>query len=194
MNDSIACIVVVGPRWDLVRKEILPNILDQSFDEVLVVGNGEPGRGYRYLPVHPLTDSTLDGLIKRDAAAVATRSETLVYLCDDHRLHHRFGFALRDVVERDWDVLTPRRYTVRDSLSIPLAMGVEEGYCAGHGIVIRRSALRRVPWTSCPWHRNWDVIHSRMLVAAGCKIEEGPSQLILEDIEWMVNPESKPWT
>jgi hypothetical protein len=193
------CVITKQGRWELVRDHILPNALSQGFDEVLVVGHvGEenPVAGEaRFLNVPPVTDTTLDGLIKRDTAAAATKSDVLVYLCDDHRLHHRFGFALHEYLKQaEWDVLVPRRYTMRDGVTIPLPMGVEEGYCAGHAMVVKRRVIQRVPWMTSPHTRTWDVDHSRMIHEAGFLVAAAHSGgLDIEDIEHLLNPGVEPW-
>jgi hypothetical protein len=183
-------------RWDLVRDTILPSVADQGFDEVLLMGFGYAGKGYRYVPVAAVTRSTLDALMLRDVAAAATGSDVLVYLCDDHRLHHRFGFALGEYLKQDhWDVLVPRRYTVRDQQTIPLNMGVEEGYCGGHACVVHRRVVRAYPWMSTKHSPVWDLTWSQDVQAQGFRMVAAHSGgLDVEDVEYLMNPESKPWT
>lgn len=184
--------VIVGRRWDLVQSQVLPNAKDQGFDEILIVGSGvEPGEGYRAIPVPPITATTLDGLIYRDVAASVTDADVLVYLSDDHALHHHFGQALRYWMGLDtWDVLIPRRYTEREGRLIPLNMGAQEYYCAGHGMVVKRKYLQRVPWLTAPHHPNWDVFHSRMLMDAGARmVPITGGDLAIQDIE----PGATPW-
>ena len=195
---STACCIIAGNfrRWELVRDHILPSVVDQGFDEVLVLGHGYAGTGYRYVPVAAVTRTTLDALMLRDVAAAATEADILVYLCDDHRLHHRFGFALGEYAKQDhWDILVPRRYTIRDDTLIPLNMGVEEGYCGGHACVVKRKVVRAIPWMSTKHGPHWDFTWSRDVQAAGFRMVAAHSSgLDIEDIEYMVNPESKPWT
>lgn len=194
--ESTACCIIAGnpKRWDLVRDTIVPSVTDQGFDEVIVLGFGYTGKGYRYVPVAQVTKTTLDALMLRDVAAAATQSDVLVYLCDDHRLHHRFGFALTEYLKHDhWDILVPRRFTIRDDVLIPLNMGVEDGYCGGHGCVVRRKVVRSYPWMSTKHDRLWDLLWSQDVQAQGFRMVAGTSGLDIEDVEWMQNPESKPW-
>lgn len=189
---SIALCLLVGRRWPLVRDRILPTVLDQGFDDVLVLGNGEPGTGYRNIVIPPVTSTTVDGLMLRDVGAMVADADTLVYLCDDHALHPGFGEALRAFPNREdlpWGVIVPERYTIREGEWIALNMGFEEGYCGGHGMIVRRSWIQRVPWLTAPRHPNWDLLYSEMLQAAGCLFLDASSDLAIEDVE----PGATPW-
>lgn len=191
----VACIILAGPkRQDLITEKVLPSVLGQPFTEVVVVGEYKDGDGYRYLPVPPVTGTTIDGLIRRDTAAVATVAEILVYLCDDHRLSAGFWDDLQMYLPEPWDLLAPSRYTVREGLSIPLNMGRREGYIGGHGIVARRSALRILPWMAGlhkgDMARIYDVTHTHDAVQRGVCVSYAPDGVLgIEDIE----PGAMPW-
>lgn len=160
----------------------MPSVIGQGFDEVVVVGHHHSGDGYRHLPVPDITRTTVDALIKRDVGTAATTSELLVYLCDDHRLDSCFGVALRDVSLGKGAIGVPRRITNRGPQVVHLNTGFGEGYCGGHSGVFHRAGIQEVPWTIAPHHPNWDVFHSRMLMARGYELVELPDCMI-EDVE-----------
>src|SRR5258705_13795301 len=86
----IGCALIAGGRRnDLIERTILPNLLNQGFDEIVVVGmlGSDAVSGVRFLDPPPIWHSTLDALMKRDVAAVATESDVIVYLSDDHRCY-----------------------------------------------------------------------------------------------------------
>lgn len=191
----VACAILAGPnRHDLIAEKVLPSVVGQPFTEILVVGDYHDGDGYRYLHVPPVTGTTIDALIKRDTAAVATEAETLVYLCDDHRLSPVFWDDLQMYLPEPWDLLAPSRYTVREGNTIPLNMGRREGYIGGHGIVARRSALRILPWMA-GLHRGdmariYDVTHTHDAVQRGVRVSYADDGVLgIEDIE----PGAMPW-
>ena len=192
---QIACVILAGPnRQTLIAERVLPSVLGQPFTEVLVVGDYRDGPDYRYLHVPPITGTTIDGLIKRETAAVATASDILVYLCDDHRLSPTFWDDLQTYLPEPWDLLAPSRYTIREGLHVPLNMGQKECYIGGHGIVVRRSALRILPWMA-GLHRGdaariWDVTHTHEAVRRGVRVAYAPEGVLgIEDIE----PSARPW-
>lgn len=177
---TVACVIIASEkRRALLEKQILPSVVIQPFNEVVVVGDYRSGLGYRHLPFPRLTGTTVDAQFKRDIGTVATTSEWIVYLCDDHRLDADFAKNLRQAGLNEKGIGVPTRYTVRDT-EIPLNMG--DGYCGGHAGVFHRGAIQQVPWSVTPWHPNWDYIHSRMLLERGYELVELPTCRI-EDIE-----------
>ena len=198
MNFRIACLVIAHERRAaLVREHVVPSTVAQGFDDVLVVGDWLDDTpwptGVRYLCVEPLTRTTTDALIKRDVGALATDATTLVYLSDDHALAPHFVAELRDVlneVPRTWDVIVPNRYTMRADARIPLPNGEAEGYCAGHGMIVRRGVIEHTPWSAQRHHRNWDVLASLAQQRAGARFVWHPREAIaICDIE----PGATPW-
>jgi hypothetical protein len=171
----------------LIDDLILPSILGQDFNEVLVVGQHHSGEGYRHLPVPTITGTTNDALIKRDVGLAATTSEYVVFLSDDHRLDPFFCIALRDKPLGRRSIGVPTRITNRGPNVIPLPMGFEEGYCGGHGMVVHRTAIQEVPFTVAPHHPNWDVLHSQMLTQRGYELVKLDDCLI-EDVEENAQP------
>ena len=190
-----AALILSGQRNDLVASHILPSLVAQGFDEVFLVGPWEgETHGARHLAVAPFLGNTQDALVKRDVAALAARSDVLFYLADDHRPYGK-GFLdeLRTSYdEHSWDVLVPRRLTVREGNVIWLPTGFPD-YVAGHGVLVRRTLIREVPWcTTTPRNPWWDVVHSHALKACGAVFKEAPS-LAIEDVEHVVNSRSTPW-
>ena len=192
---QIACVILAGPnRQTLITEQVLPSVLAHPFAEVVVIGNYRDGPGYRYLHVPPVTGTTVDGLIKRDTAAVATSADIIVYLCDDHRLDPAFWVDLESYLPEPWDLLAPSRYCIREGLRVPLNMGRKEGYVGGHGIVVRRSALRLLPWMAGLHQgdaaRIWDVTYSVDAQKRGARVIFAPDGVLgIEDIE----PLARPW-
>ena len=188
---TVGCVVIAKEhRADLVERVVLPSVLTQGFDEVLVVGEYREGVGYRYLHVPAVTNTTTDALIKRDVGAVATASDILVYLCDDHRLDTGFLADVKRLAGENWDLLAPSRYTRRDGQRIPLNMGLDAGYVGGHGLVIRRSALRLLPWMAGGHSRVWDVEHTHQIRSLGARLLYAPDGVAgIEDVE----PGARPW-
>jgi hypothetical protein len=192
---TIACIVIAQERRrDLLDEHVLPSVVSQGFDEVVVVGQYHAGPGYRYLHVPPVVGTTLDALIKRDTGAVATTADLLVYLCDDHRLHSNFladlHTACSDAMWGTWDCLSPSRVTFRDGEEIPLNMGKADGYIGGHGLVIKRTALNVLPWMAGRHSRIWDKDISEQQAHLGLRLAYAPQGwLAIVDIE----PGAVPW-
>ena len=191
-----AALILGGKRNALVASHILPSLVAQGFDEVFLVGQYEGDlQGATLLSVAPFLHNTQDALIKRDVAALAAHSDVLFYLADDHRPYKStFGATLRSFYDtHNWDVLVPQRLTVRYENVIPLNTGFLEGYVAGHGMLVRKSLIQQVPWTTTtprnPW---WDVEHSKALRAQGAQFVLAPT-LHIEDVEHLVNPKSEPW-
>lgn len=170
----------------MLDEQVLPSVVGQGFDEVVVVGDYVSGNGYRHIPFRPIYRNTSDAQFKRDVGTLVTSSEWLVYLCDDHALDDHFvvNFPLR--FQRGI-IGVPHRVTKRNGRVIPLNMGLPE-YCGGHAGVYHRSAIQQVPWQLAPLHPNWDVLHSRMLLARGYELVPLPDCVIVD-----VEPGSEPW-
>lgn len=186
---SVACVLIVSEkRIPLVKAKVLPSVLDKGFDEIVWVGDGEPGEGYRFLHVPPLTRTTTDALVKRDVGTAATTSDWLFYLCDDHALGPG-----EIPTGSTADVVVPSRYCQFEGLVIPLNMGMTVAdpnapYCAGHAGLFRRKLIQRRPWAAMPHDRLWDLISSRQQMAMGATFEQSMSWGV-EDLE----PEHSPW-
>lgn len=186
----LACIIISdGRRRSLVETKVLPSVLPQGFDEVIVVGDHCAGERYRYLHVPPLTNTTTDALVKRDVGTLAANCDYLTYLCDDHALHWDFATQVRAFCGATWDVLVPSRWVEHPSSGrIQIPMGEAEGYCGGHGGVFRRWVIEARPWTTMPHHRLWDVLSSQEQLKIGARFVYVPS-VAIEDLE----PENRPW-
>lgn len=198
MNNRVACIIIATERRrDLVRNKVLPSVLAQDFDDVILVGDwiaGNDMRGVRYLHVAPLTHTTTDALVKRDVGTLATSADNLVYLCDDHALAPHFLTELCEVLNEGWDVLVPNRFTFPQTPDMPpikmLNNGEHSNYCGGHGGVFKRHVITERPWSAHKHDRLWDLYSSHWMLDAGyefCWRPRAPIAII--DLE----PERKPW-
>lgn len=195
---NIACIVIASAkRRALLDELILPSVVAQGFDEVVVVGDFHSGEGWRHLPFRPLTGSTIDAQFKRDVGTLATSAEWLLYLCDDHRLHPDFSRDLATFVTEHpvgpTDVIVPARFCERNGEQIGLNMGwpgyLGRAYCGGHAGIFPRAAIQQVPWSVAPWDPNWDYFHSRILMERGYQFHYQSGSCLIEDVE----PGSSPW-
>lgn len=169
---------------------VLPSVVAQGFDEVVVVGDFHSGEGWRHLPFRPLTGTTIDALFKRDVGTLATSAEWLCYLCDDHRIHPDFSRDLAQFFAEQplgpKDVIVPARFCERNGEKIGLNMGwpgyVGKAYCGGHGGIFPRAAIQDVPWSLAPWHPNWDAFHSRILMERGYNFHFQSASMYIEDV------------
>lgn len=199
---TVACVLIVGRRDDrerqhrqqLVRDAILPSIIGQGFDEIAVVGDYEPGALYHYYPVPPITGTTLDALIKRDVGTVATTSDVLLYLCDDHALMTN-GEPVADVIREfsgsavPWDVAIPKRYAEHPEQGmLRINNGESQGYCGGHAGIFRRRVIREQPWTAQVHSPIWDALSSRRHQSQGFRYVANAPVSILD-----LEPERSPW-
>lgn len=195
---TIACVVIASAkRRDLLDTLVLPSVLAQGFTEVVVVGDYHSGEGWRHLPFRPLTGTTIDALFKRDVGAVATSSEWLFYLCDDHAVHPDFSKDLATFMTEHPmgpnDIIVPGRFCERNSERIGLNMGwpgyLGHAYCGGHGGIFPRAAIQDVPWSLAPWDPQWDFFHSQILQERGYRFHYQSGSCLIEDVE----PNSEPW-
>lgn len=195
VKTSIDCaIIAIRKRFDLVKQQILPSVLRQGlFGEVVVVGDFEPGSGYRYIPVPDVTKTTLDALMKRDTAAVALRGDAILYLCDDHCLLDGWTEAWQEYAGQDWGILAPARFTEHHGEVVQINNGLDARdpkapYVGGHAGVYRRELLRLRPWLATPHDLFWDVGHSRQAIESGFRIQHAQNLRVL-DID--TNPAEK---
>lgn len=195
---SLACIIIASQkRRALLDELVLPSVVAQRFDEVVVVGDFHSGPGWRHLPFRPLTGNTIEALFKRDVGTVATSSDWLLYLTDDHRLHPDFSHDLAEFMYTTSlgpkDIIVPGRFCQRNGEQIGLNMGwpgyMGHAYCGGHGGIFPRAAIQELPWSLAPWHPNWDYMHSRILMERGYQFHYQSGSCLLEDVE----PNGEPW-
>lgn len=157
---SIACVIVATEaRKAVLWDRIVPGVLSEGFDEVVIVGDwvDTVRAPARYIRVDPVHRDTRDALLKRDIGTLATTADNILYLCDDHALASHFGSALRQVLDEPWDVLVPNRYTMYLEKRCALNNGEREGYCGGHSGVFRRWVVTQRPWLAYAYHDNWRV-------------------------------------
>jgi hypothetical protein len=185
---TLDCAIIVSEkRADLVRRDILPSVLRQGlFREVLVVGDFQPGDGYRYLAVPRVTGTTMDALMKRECAAVASRADALLYICDDHLLLDGWASEWPAYEQGHWGVLVPARYTVfEDGAMEEINNGMDTRwpgapYCGGHAGIFRREVLRARPWMASPHDLFWDLGHSRQVRDSGFPVVHCPDLKVLD--------------
>lgn len=190
-------VIASQKRRQLLDDLVMPSVLAQSFDEVVVVGDFHSGPGWRHLPFRPLTGSTIDALFKRDVGAVATSSSYLFYLTDDHAVHpdfsHDLALFMHEHPVGPTDIIVPGRFCVRDGEQIGLNMGwpgyMGHAYCGGHGGIFPRTAIQELPWTLAPWDKHWDYMHSRILMERGYQFHYQSGSCLIEDVE----PGTEPW-
>src|SRR5262245_15648515 len=85
----LAVVIIAGPsRLDTCLPEVVRSVVEQNPDEVLLIGDNirTYGDAVRTLNVEPMTRTTIDALVKRDVGFVATTSQNICYLADDHKL------------------------------------------------------------------------------------------------------------
>lgn len=211
------CVISHDKRIDKLER-IYADILAQRPDEVLIVADTSPPPWYHpphwypslppeehprphyskpgWVSVVPVTQTTVDALIKRDVGWMATRSDYICYLADDHTLGRGFVETFRADYEYAgsarggrWDILCPQRFCMDGELRRPLNVGQAEGYVSGHAGIYGRAVNRAMPWMSGSHHRNWDLIQTHAQVAAGFVLRYATQDLFVEDLE----PEAKPW-
>lgn len=195
---TLACVVIAtAKRRQVLDDLVMPSVVAQGFDEVVVVGDHHSGDGWRHLPFRPLTGTTIDALFKRDVGTAATSSDWLFYLCDDHRVHPDFSRDLLQFMQEtplgSKDVIVPARFCQRNGEKIGLNMGwpgyLGHAYCGGHGGIYPRSAVQEIPWSLAPWHPNWDFFHSRLLLERDYHFHYQSDSCYLEDVD----PTGEPW-
>lgn len=183
---TLAVVVIASEkRMNTTFPLVMESVLAEQPDEVVCVADFHCAGPWRHLMVPAFTKTTIDALIKRDVGWVATTSENVMYLSDDHRLAPGFVKALQYYDSTlGWDVLAPSRFcTTTDGQTVRLNMGEGTQYVAGHGGIYRRSIAPLLPWTACIPHRNWDVIHTHHLIANGARVAYANEDLAIEDIE-----------
>jgi hypothetical protein len=188
---TLAVVVIASEkRMYATFPSVMQSVLDEKPDEIVCVADFHCAGSWRHIMLPAFTKTTLDALIKRDVGWVATTSNAVMYLSDDHRLHPGFVHAFREEYEGDrgWDVLAPARYAMKDGQPIKLNMGEATQYVAGHGGIYRRKIASILPWTATIPHPNWDVIHTHHLIANGAEVRYVSEDLLIEDIEG-----STPW-
>lgn len=203
MDNRVACVIIASEaRKALVFDRVLPSVLRQGFDDVVLVHDWPHSTFYvegkwTEVRIGPVQRNTRDALLKRDAGTLATTAPTIVYLCDDHALAPNFLAALHDVLDEPWDVLVPNRCTRLPDTDeyVRLNMGERDGYCAGHAGVFRRYLVEACPWMSFAFGewahvRVWDVNSSLEHRRRGARYVFHPrAGIAIEDLE----PEREPW-
>jgi hypothetical protein len=182
------CVIASERRMNTTFPLVMQSVLSEQPDEIVCVADFHSAGPWRHIMVPAFTKTTIDALIKRDVGFVATQSDSVMYLSDDHALSSGFVQAFRDREDHDWDVLVPARWCKQYEKTVTLNMGEATNYCAGHGGIYKRRCGHILPWTACILHPNWDVIHSHHLIANGLTMKYA-EDLFIQDIE----PGAQPW-
>lgn len=187
-------VVIIGSekRRETTFPACLESVRAQAPDQIVVVSEFPVvAKGVRSLVVPPMTRTTNDALVKRDVGWLATTTDHVLFLCDDHALDADFKRVyLAHYAERpDWDILAPSRYCLRDGDRTWLAMGRDHGYVGGHGGIYHRWCSVLMPWAATHHHPNWDVIHTKQLVEMGARLLYAATDLAIVDLI----PEDMPW-
>jgi hypothetical protein len=179
---SLAVVVIASEkRMNTTFPAVMQSVLAEQPDEIVCVADFYNPGPWKHIQIPVYTRTTLDALIKRDVGFVATQSDSIMYLSDDHVLTPGFVQAFRDH-EQEWDILVPARWCMKYEDKVGLNMGQATNYCAGHGGIYRRRCGHTLPWTATIPHPNWDVIHSHHLIANGLTMKYSDT-LFIQDIE-----------
>jgi len=153
-------------RYEILKEKVLPAALAEGFDEVIVVGNFEPGEGYQYLPMEPVVRARMNALHQRELGARHATGDILVFGHDDHAVGEGFGDKLRGY-QLPWDLLVPKR--VHGVTGEELDNGSLRLYMGGHVLAMKRWLWARVPWTAVATDY-WDTSMTREWQAAGANL------------------------
>jgi hypothetical protein len=188
---SLAVVIIASEkRRETTFIRCLESVIAQQPDEIVVVADFPVGaKGVRSLVVPPMTRTTVDALVKRDVGWIATQSDSICYLCDDHRLDENFVQAFKEYEKADWGVLVPSRLCYHNGTPVQLNVGQKEGYAGGHCAIYRRVCGFLQPWSATSHHPNWDVIHTMQLKKLGVLVGYASLGLAVEDLV----SEDKPW-
>jgi hypothetical protein len=154
-----------------LRNWILPAYAAASeFDQVIVVGEWEPGDGYTYIPSPSAWENCIDALMQRQLGFEAATGDWIVCQHDDHMLD------LAGLNEIAWSdptlpgVLVPERWTRLRNPAGELLPNGETVYISGHCAIYRRDVLERCSWSAVPRVHTWDLQHTRQIREAGFQI------------------------
>jgi len=136
-------------RQELLRERILPAAV--GFDNVIVVGRypkelEEAFPDITFLHLPPLVRDRVEAFRQREVGSRWSTADTFVLGADDHALGPGFSDTLRDVLDEDWDILTPLR--MHGLTGEVLNNGKEDGYSPWHLHVYKRHVWARLPWTT----------------------------------------------
>lgn len=192
MSELAFVVIASERRRTSTFPQVLTSVLAQEYGEVVVIADFPvEAKGVRSYVVPAITRTTIDALMKRDVGTVTTTAPNICYLCDDHQLAPDFADAfLNTYIERDWSVLVPSRFAMRDGEKTWLNVGRDKRYAGGHCAIYRRYwVTREVPWLTAPHNLNWDLYHSHEITKRGTTITYADQDLVVEDLDL----EAVPW-
>lgn len=166
-----------------LRNLLLPQYCsDAAIDEVIVVGEWEPGPDYRYIHSPSTWFNCVDALTQRQLGFEAATGDTLIFMHDDHWLPYVEYNKVRGVC-------VPERWTrLRHAAGERLNNGAADGYIGGHCAIYNRHVLEECPWAAVPRVHTWDVEHTRQIRDAGFSITWSNMLRV-----WDIEKGSAPW-
>lgn len=177
-----------GLRAGFLRDLILPRLRsDTLVDQIIVVGEFEPGEGYTYVSAPSRYRNCRDVLHQRQAGTERIIHDRALFLMDDHVPGPGF-FELLAETWGQWDVVSPVRVNragtiLNSGWNGVGANGMEpERYIHAHGTVLARWVWERCPWGQCIPIYKWDQVMSMWWADAGARAI-GTHQITLTDVE-----------
>jgi hypothetical protein len=173
-------------RASFLRQAILPRMLP-LFDQVIVAGEFEPGKGYEYIHSPSRYFDCRDVLAQRQAGFAAARHDMILFQMDDHLVDEALAQHLRTEAS-SWDVLSPARHSLRDGRALnsgwndPREEYRQQPYLHTHVIVMKRQAVVQCPWSGLPPIRHFDVMHTKWFHDAKLTIRIA-RELVVYDLE-----------
>ena len=176
-------------REFLLKCFIIPKAIESpAIDEIIVVGEYEPGEGYTYVHSPSVYFNCRDALHQRQAGFEASHGDVLLFQHDDHLVTGSLPPASAFLGPENVGVVVPERQTrmrLWTGEQLPSGQGL---YIMGHAACYLREVLERCPWGDVLKYFDWDRAQTHQIRQAGYAIA-WTDRLIAWDIEMG----SKPW-
>ena len=183
-------LVPYSERVWLLRNVLLPlyTAWCPMFEEVVVVGEWEPGPGYTYVPCPSVTHTCTDALLQRQMGYDALQRKAVPWVIFQHDDHLWDARNLIDAREAS-EVLSPARYVQREQQTA-LNDGWAKGHINGHVTVMRSALLARgrFRWTDIAPVFTWDKDVTAKLAAEDVRVRYAP-----ELVTWDLERGAEPW-
>ena len=184
--------VPYADRAWLMRNVILPCYTSWNagmFEEIVVVGEYEPGPGYTYVEFPSVYHNCADALLKRQAGfeCLKLAHEWVVFQHDDHLYDPVNAVFAHEAAS----VLSPSRWTrARATTGEALNDGSAAGHLNGHVCLMRPSVLSvgGFNWAQLPPVFTWDVEATARLRNIGQSLRYAP-----ELKSWDMERGATPW-